>query len=196
ILLCYAGEPAEGTRLTAALRTMPGLMMDQVGPIPFTRIDEVAQDPVDPLPHTLWATMTSALDDSTIAQLARIAPRGAAPYTIAEVRHVGGGARPEPDRLGLAHWSGDFLLTTISVTPEPAALAAAEELGDRLDAAFAGASTGMTPLNFTDGPQRVARAFTAAHLARLRDIKRAYDPAGIFGGDRSIMSTVDGADAG
>jgi len=154
--------------------------------MPFTRSDEIAQDPADPLPHSLWATMLSTFDDSVIARLASIAPRGAAPYTIMEVRHVGGGPRPAADRRGLAHWSGDFMMETISVTPQPEALAAAVGFETRLDAELADVSTGMTPLNFVGGADRVGRAFTPEHLARLQEIKGRYDPANVFGGDRPL----------
>lgn len=186
VLGCFAGDPADGDRWTRQLRTVDGLLMDTFGPLPITRIDEVAQDPVDPLPHWVWGTMLSRCDDSVIERLARIAPRGAAPYVILEVRHVGGGVRPDPDRQGLAHWSGDFMLELISATPVPAAVAAAEALGSQLDDELADASTGMTPLNFVGSADRVGRAFTQQHLDRLREIKRRYDPANLFGGDRPL----------
>jgi hypothetical protein len=78
------------------------------------------------------------------------------------------------------------MLELISATPVPAAVAAAEALGSQLDDELADASTGMTPLNFVGSADRVGRAFTQQHLDRLREIKRRYDPADLFGGDRPL----------
>jgi FAD/FMN-containing dehydrogenase len=186
IMLCHTGDPDLGAQLVAPLRRVNGCIMDQVGPMPFTRIDELNQDPVDPLPHSLWSTMFTDLTDATIDHLTGIAPRDAEPYTILELRHIGGGVRPPADRAGLAHWTGNFLFYTISVTPEPAAVSAADEMGARFESLFAGASTGLAPLNFLGERQHVGQAFTDAHLARLKEIKRRYDPDGVFGGDRML----------
>jgi FAD/FMN-containing dehydrogenase len=187
VLVCYAGDDATGIKLTEPLRGVPGMVLDELGHMPFLNVDAIAQDPVDPLPHLLWSTMIGQLDDATIASMAQIAPRGVEPYIILEARHVGGGLRPEPDRLGLAHWSGDFILSSIAVTPTPDAYAAAVVMGAQHDAMFANVSTGMTPLNFLDSPEAVSRAYTPAHLARMLTIKQAYDPTGMFGADRAIV---------
>jgi FAD/FMN-containing dehydrogenase len=186
IMVCHAGDPELGARLVAPLRRVNGFIMDQFGSMPFTRIDDLSQDPVDPLPHSLWSAIFTDLTDATIEHLARIAPRDAEPYAILELRHIGGGVRPPADRAGLAHWSGNFLCYTISITPEPAAISAADEMAARFDSLFAGASTGLAPLNFLGERQPVGQAYTDAHLARLNEIKRAYDPDGVFGGDRMV----------
>ncbi len=190
VMACYAGDPDAGAGVVAPLRDVPGRVLDEIATMPFLQIDNVSQDPVDPLPHSIWCTMLRDLDDATIAKMAAIAPRGTLPYLLMEIRHVGGGVRPPADRLGLAHWSGDFLVDTVSFTPDRHAFAAATAMADRLDAEFADVSTGMTPLNFVSGQQRVARAFTPAHLDRLRRIKDVYDPDRLFGGDRSISTAM------
>jgi len=193
---CYAGSAEEGVRLAAPLREIGGLLMDDLGPMPSTRIDDIARDPVDPLPHLMWGSMLSTVDDASLTRLSEIAPRDAAPYVVLELRHIGGGVRPEPDRAGLAQWNGDFMLETISFAPTPEALSAGITLGDRLDDVLADVSTGLTPLNFVGTPDRVRRAWTPEHLARLREVKRAYDPDGIFGAtarfpvDIGYISTV------
>ena len=190
VMVCYAGDEAAGTKLTEPLRAVEGMIQDEVGPMPFLRVDEVSQDPVDPLPHSIWATMTAGLDDATIASLTEISPRDAQPYTVLEIRHFGDGVQPDPDRLGLAHWSGDFLIEAISVTPTPDAYAAAAAMSDRLDVTFGPASTGMIPLNFVNSAADVDRAFTPEHMARLLSVKSAYDPANMFGGDKPILRTA------
>ena len=47
-------------------------------------------------------------------------------------------------------------------------------------APFARYATGGTFLNFLKDPSRTASAYTAANWARLREIKRAYDPDNVF----------------
>lgn len=47
--------------------------------------------------------------------------------------------------------------------------------------------TGGTFLNFLSDPSRVETAFTAANLARLRQVKAAYDPGNFFRVNHNIM---------
>ena len=45
------------------------------------------------------------------------------------------------------------------------------------------------------GPEVVARAFPPAHLERLRDLKRRYDPTGLFRDNFFIDPAAAGAEA-
>jgi FAD/FMN-containing dehydrogenase len=188
LMMLFAGAPETGAALVEPLRRIDGLLMDQVGPRPFTTVDQVSQDPVDPLPHVLWSTMLRDVTDASIDDFVSISPRGAEPYTIMEIRHVGDGVRPAPDRQGLAHWSGDFLLMTITVTPMPEALAAAKSMAEGFDRRFADTSSGLVPLNFVAEPSDVGRAYTAEHMKRLLAIKTSYDPGNVFGGDKGLLT--------
>jgi FAD/FMN-containing dehydrogenase len=54
------------------------------------------------------------------------------------------------------------------------------------DPAIAACATGGTFLNWLPDPSRTHTAFTAANYARLREVKRAYDPDNVFGLAKNI----------
>jgi FAD/FMN-containing dehydrogenase len=54
--------------------------------------------------------------------------------------------------------------------------------------------TGGSFLNFLKEPSRTRDAYTAADLARLLDLKRAYDPDNVFGVGHDIVASPCGAD--
>ena len=51
--------------------------------------------------------------------------------------------------------------------------------------------TGGSFLNFLKDPSRTADAYTAADHARLRELKRAYDPANVFGAGHNIAPATE-----
>jgi hypothetical protein len=54
--------------------------------------------------------------------------------------------------------------------------------------------TGGSFLNFLKDASRTRDAYTAADLARLLELKRAYDPDNVFGVGRDIVSPPSVAD--
>ncbi|MEV4887983.1 FAD-binding oxidoreductase [Nonomuraea sp. NPDC055795] len=182
VCLCATGSGAED--LVAPMRAVPGLVVDMAGPLPFTEIDAVTRDPVDPLPYTMRGEMVTELSDAVIDYLVEVAPRGAEPYVFILIRHVAG--LPHADDAGLGYWQGDFAVGAVSMVPDERAAAEVAAFGDRFSAALAGSATGFVPLNFMGAPEQVVRAFTPEHLRRLAEVKQRHDPAGMFGGDRAI----------
>ncbi|MFI9552418.1 FAD-binding oxidoreductase [Nonomuraea endophytica] len=182
VCLCATGSDAE--ELVAPMRAVPGLVADLAGPLPFTEIDAVTRDPVDPLPYTMRGEMVTELSDAVIDYLVEVAPRGAEPYVFILVRHVAG--LPHADDAGLGYWQGDFAVGALSLVPDERAAAEVAAFGDRFSAALADSATGFVPLNFMGVPEQAARAFTRGHLRRLAEVKQRHDPAGMFGGDRAI----------
>ncbi|MFI6604291.1 FAD-binding oxidoreductase [Nonomuraea sp. NPDC050536] len=166
------------------LRAIPGLVDDTTGPMPFTRIDEITQDPRDPLPISINAEVLTELSDGVIDHLASIAPRGAEPYLMLMVRHVGGGDHADSRASGSAYWSGEFVVATISI----GAGQEIRDFGKRLAAGLGPAANGRVPFNFVGEPGEMCRVFTAEHERRLAELKRRHDPAAMFGGDRPITT--------
>jgi len=187
VVLCSVGDPAETDRLLAPLRAVPGLLLDEVRTMPYREIDSVAMDPVEPLPVDLWTGLLTDLPDQVLDELVRRAPREAAPYLALQLQHVGGGRRPAEDRAGLAHWTGEFIVHMVSVTPGSAARMVARVAGDHLAEALDRHLTGYVPLNFFGARDRIESAFLPDHLARLCAVKAHYDPQNVFGGDRALV---------
>lgn len=187
ICLCHSGPDfSRIDQLLRPLRGIPGLLADLTALIPFTRADEITQDPVDPLPYTLRSEMLAELSDSVIDHLVEIAPRGAEPYILVLARHVAG---LPASTSGLAYTNGAFALEAISVVPDEGAMDAARAFGERLSAGVASAATGSVPFNFMTGPDQVPLAYSDEHAERLAQLKKRYDPTGMFGGDRALTPT-------
>ncbi|WP_084958780.1 FAD-binding oxidoreductase [Thermoactinospora rubra] len=191
ICVCHSGPDfGEVDRLLAPLRAVPGLLADTVRPMPVTQIDDVAQDPVDPVPFMLRAEMLTEIDDRLIGHLVDVAPRDAAPYLLIFIRHLAGMPRPSGPRGGLAWWQGDFVIEAVSLLPSVSMAAPIKAFGDRLSNAASAVATGYAPLNFIGNPEEVGLAFTPECARSLVELKKRYDPTDMFGGDRLLQTST------
>jgi hypothetical protein len=195
VVLCSLDGRGPTDGLLAPLRRNPGLLLDTVGPMPFTELDSVCMEPVEPRPIRRWAGVPTPTGDARPAEavldaIAELAPRRDAGYVSLQLHHVGGGVRPPEDRAGLAYWCGDHIVQLVSVTPGPEAVAAARRAGADLAAALDGRLTGYVPFTFLGEDDPVISAFRPDHLRRLLEVKADYDPNGILGGDRALAPRV------
>lgn len=184
---CWSGDLDEGAALVDQWRAWRPPVMDLFGPMPFSAVDSISQDPVDPMPAMVTTECFDTLPDAAIDVLvdAAVPAPGRAPMLVfAELRQMGGAVRRGAQGAAndLAR-SGEFLLEMVGV-PTDAHVALALEAHLRWTrAALAPFVTGAAYLNFTEGPEkqeRTASAFSAGHLARLRAVKQALDPRDRF----------------
>ncbi|MEV0389014.1 FAD-binding protein [Nonomuraea sp. NPDC050643] len=154
----HAGTAGEAGRLLAPLFRAAGpALLDE------TRENTYAATAMGGTPNR-HMDMFDTVPDAVIGTLVRTAERA---QTV-EIRHWGGAmGRPGPDAGPVGHRS--TRLSVIVDTPVPGL---AEELRPY--------ANGGTFLNFLADPSRTAAAYGAADHARLRDVKRAYDPDGFF----------------
>jgi FAD/FMN-containing dehydrogenase len=147
----YAGDPDEAERALLPLRAAAGpALLEGFRPM---RYADAAMGGTPPRHLDLLDT----LPDELIAALVETGERA-----TVEVRHWGGAmARPAPDAGPVGHRSAPLSVIVSEPAPELAA-------------------TGRTFLNFLSDTTRTASAYTAADHARLRDVKRAYDPSNLF----------------
>ncbi len=79
-----------------------------------------------------------------------------------------------------------YLLTGLTIVPSPDLAPLVSAALDQLFTTFAPWSTGTAPLTFLDRDESIRRAYPAATVDRLRAVKAAVDPAGIFRGNRPV----------
>ena len=96
-----------------------------------------------------------------------------------EVRHWGGATRRVEGNGPVGHRDVPFSMTIAG--PAEAAAPLAER------------ATGGSFLNFLHDTTATHRAYTAADLARLRELKRAYDPDNVFGRTHTIRPAAGSA---
>ncbi|WP_052423285.1 FAD-binding oxidoreductase [Nonomuraea candida] len=154
----YAGPAEQARRLLAPLYAAAGpALLDETRPGTYA---EAAMGGT-PVRHL---DLFDTVPDEVLAALVRAAETA---QTV-EIRHWGGAmSRPGPDAGPVSHRS-----TRLSVIVDTVVPGLAEELRP-----YAG---GGTFLNFLADPARTAAAYTRADYARLREVKRAYDPDAFF----------------
>lgn len=186
---CFTGDVDAGRRVMDQWRRLAPPEIDLWGELAFTQVDEISQDPVDPLPAVVSGGWLPRLDRTGAGALAEatFSIDGPPALLLAEVRHVGGAVtRGDRANTVLGHRDHELLFHTVGVpmAHDVETIGAVQrELSDRLGVA-------APYLNFTDREQRrgsSAAAVDPGHRARLRELQRRLDPARImrFGVDHT-----------
>lgn len=183
---CYCGPSDEGEALIRPWRDWQTPMMDLFGPMPFSEVARISQDPTEPMPSFTTGAWLRELPDDAVATLVRYATlrAGHAPLVFLEVRHAGGAIRRvDPAGSAFGHRDAELLLHLIGMAPTPQQWAALADYTGRLKAELRPWLTGTVYLNFLEGEEAVARVrdgFPAETFARLATLKARYDPDNRF----------------
>jgi FAD/FMN-containing dehydrogenase len=180
----WTGDPAEGEHWFAAMRDAAPVLLDDVALKPYTDIDSVHTDPLDPLPaHEAATVLTDFPAEAADRLLALTGPGSGSPQVLVEVRQMGG-AVGRGGAHGSAFCARDaayaLLLVGIAGTP------GTEAHGDAVLKALAPWTGGHRMPNFTFAGKDYLDAYDATTLARLRRAIRTYDPDGVMAIGRAI----------
>jgi FAD/FMN-containing dehydrogenase len=174
----WTGDAEEGERHFAEIRGAAPVILDDVSDRPYTEIDAVHTDPLDPMPvHEAAAVLKEFTTETMDALLALTGPGSASPQVLAEVRQMGGAiARPgeHPAAFGSRDAAYSLLIVGIAEIPGVQDHAAA------ILEAMRPWTGGHRLPNFTFTPEEYADAYDEATLARLRRAIRTYDPEGVM----------------
>jgi FAD/FMN-containing dehydrogenase len=182
----YAGDPDEGLRVLAPLRSFAQPIGEIAGLLPFNAVQR-AFDPFFPNTGAVIAHWKSqyldALTDAAIDVVADRAEHRSAPSTMVFVMHLGGAVQRAPaDQSPLARrarFVANFMGNWSDPRDTPEHVAWVRDAWDRL----APHSTGAVYLNFlgqepdADG---LVRATFGPSYDRLVGIKKKYDPTNFF----------------
>lgn len=152
--------------------------MDTFATIPTVELGALHMDPPGPsaamLDHVL-------LDDVPDALIAALVGAGGPPLVSIELRQLGGALSADrPDCGAQGSIDGAFIMNAVAMTPDAASVPVATERLVALAGALAAWDTGRRYLNFVDSPADPARSLRADAIARLRAVKAAHDPTGLF----------------
>jgi FAD/FMN-containing dehydrogenase len=181
----YCGDDlAEGERLVAPMRAAGRIVLGFVHPMLPTEMDAVHMDPTDPMPGWEKGLLLGELAAETVdAFLAAAGPQVEVPLIMAEIRMMGGALARQP-RVPNAVSGRDAAWSVLVVGPMVPELAEVlPHIGRGVLAAlqpWAAAGSLVNFLGDVSGPGEVAAAFEPAPRARLLDLKREVDPAGVF----------------
>jgi hypothetical protein len=176
----WTGDPDEGARLLNELRAVAPVILDDAALKPYTAVDSVHADPVDPMPVIDPAILMHGFPAEAAEMLLAVAGYGSgSPQVMVEVRQLGGAYAREPEHPNaFDHRDAAYSLLVVGMAPDPRAAAHAE----LVFAAMADWDTGTVWPNF--GPvsdvRAARRAYDEATLQRFAEINRRYDPAGVL----------------
>lgn len=180
----HLGDEVTGERLLAPMRRFGPALLDTVATMPYTALDRISEDPDHPVPIYERSAMLRSLDDDTLASLlAGVGPEAETTVVMCELRQMGGAlARPAqvPDAIGVR--GEGFAFFALGVLAPPIAQLVPGQV-DALMRSLEPHSGGRTFVNLHGVPRDRAdraRPWPAATYERLRELKGAYDPAGLF----------------
>jgi hypothetical protein len=174
----WAGDAEEGKRRFAAIRESAPVLLDDVALKPYTAIDSVHTDPLDPTPaYEAAAVLTDFPSEAADALLALTGPGSASPQVLVEVRQMGGATAREGDHeSAFCSRGAAYSLLTVGIAGTPGVESHAAAILEALSP-----WTGGHRLpNFTFAPEEYVDAYDEPTLTRLRRAIRTYDPQGVM----------------
>jgi FAD binding domain len=181
----FLGSEEDGVELFKPLREL-GPEMDSVGMVPPAALSDMAMDPVDPLPYLSAHSMVDDLTEDAIDEAAQMAKD--APVPIMEFRHLGGAASRAPEGCGaIGSLPGEYLTFAVIPVFDPGTVPQIEAGLKAFEGAFAANDVGRY-LNFTEVETDLSTMFPPETLARLREVKAAYDPDDAIRGNHAVRA--------
>ena len=183
----YMGDEASGSDLLKPLRDL-GPALDTFAMVAPADIAELHMDPPQPVPYTGEGQMLGPLNGEAIDRfVAAVGPESGSPLVSAEIRHVGGAlSRPQPHHGALSTFDADYLTFAVGMVLSEEMYRANRSQLDRLAEALGPYDNDRSYLNFAERRIDPARFYTPSVYRRLREVKRAFDPADLFRANHPI----------
>ncbi|TQN38151.1 FAD/FMN-containing dehydrogenase [Blastococcus colisei] len=181
----YSGTDfEEGERLVAPMKAAGRILLGFIGPIRSTEMDAIHMDPVDPMPAWEKGMLLADLTEQTVdALLAAAGPQVDIPLIMIELRLMGGAFGRQAAVPNAVPGRGGAYAVYVIGPGIPELAQVVPLVGRGVLAALAPWKAPETVINFlgeVSGPEEVAAAYLPATIERLREVKRAVDPDGIF----------------
>ncbi|HEY8465528.1 MAG TPA: FAD-binding oxidoreductase [Solirubrobacterales bacterium] len=183
----FLGPEAVGADVIAPLRELgPG--MDTFGMVGPDALLALHMDPPEPVPGLGAGGMLADLNDDVITAVDETIGAGTdSPLITFEFRHLGGAlARRGTGALGSL--DGAFLTYGAGMVTGPEAVAAITERLRAVYEALEPVVGGRPYMNFIEERTDTSAMFEPAAYERLRSVKAAVDPDGLFRGNHEIAA--------
>lgn len=171
----------EATAHLAPWRTIGEPIIDTWSRVPASSLLDLHMDPPGPVPGRGHGFDIDALDDAAIdALLGAAQPETITPLLAVELRQLGGAVGRPAATGGSVRRRNGFGCYAVGIAPFPEAGAAVDARIDELIEALRPWCSGRFAPNFAERGGDADGAFDDADLDRLRAVRRAIDPDGIF----------------
>ncbi len=191
IVVCYGGDPAEGERVIAPLRTHTPPAVDLVQPMPYTALQQLLDPTLPAGMHNHWGgDFLAELPDDAIDAFCAAAI--AAPSALTQILILPGGgqlARVDDDAMAIGQRQAPWNTHLLTMWRDPADSPRNLEWLRALQREISPHTTGRAWLNFLgdEGETHVRRALGRHRYERLQSIKRRYDPDNLFHLNQNIL---------
>lgn len=174
----WTGDAADGERWLAPMRAAAPMLIDDVAEKPYTAIDSVHTDPLDPVPGSeAGAVLTDFPAEAAEALLAVAGPGSNSPQILVEVRQMGGAtARAGEHDSAFCSRAAAYSVLVVGIAVVPGV----QDHGRSVLAALAPWTGGHRLPNFTFSAAELPSAYDDWTRARLRHAIRRYDPKGVI----------------
>jgi hypothetical protein len=178
----FIGAAAEGAALLDPLRSLATPLIDGWDQIPVAGLSRINGDPEQPAPGLTHHTVVGELNaDAANAFIEVVGPDSGTPLLGAATRHLGGALANAPAGAGaLGAVEGEHVIAGVGLVMAPEMASPISTALDAMVAAMEPWATGADYLNFADRPSDASKAFDHRTLERLREVKAAVDPDGLF----------------
>lgn len=186
VLACYDGPAGQGPQVTGSLRKLGRVVLDLSGPLRFPEVQRFLDADYPDGRLYYWKSIyLPRMTDDVHAALADAAATRPSPRSSVDVWYLGGAVGRVPSTAtAFSHRSSPYLIGIEACWDEPEASHANIEWARRLYSRLEPLSSGETYLNFAgfgeDGRSDLMRAAYGVNEARLREVKRRYDPGNVF----------------
>jgi FAD/FMN-containing dehydrogenase len=185
LILGYNGPIADGEKVLALARRFGKPLADLVGPIPYTAQQKLLDDPnATHGLHRYWrSAFTEKVSDELVDALVEAASHFSSPLSGLVFLYMhGAAARVSPTETAFAprraQWDFDAIGQWANGAESAQHIQWVRSLWDKIEPQLQG-SAYVNHLSQDDKPEKV-RASYGSNYARLREIKRTYDPNNLF----------------
>lgn len=189
IIVCWTGDLEEGQQAIAPLRALASPVADTVRPMPYKDIYLSTGHQEMRHGFSLRSMFADELSDEAIETFLDAMRNASSPYSLLHLRGLGGAmARVDNDATAFAHRDARYLVGVIAVWLEEAEgpvphHAWTVETWNRIRHEGRGVYVNFIT---AEGNERIHDAYPPATLARLTEVKRAYDPDNLFRFNQNI----------
>ena len=190
VVCCYAGDPADGEKAFAPLVEFVPQGLAMVQPMPYVAVQQLIDAGNPKGMRGYWTgDFFASLPDEAVDTLVELATKPLSPLTQT-ILIPGGGAigRVAEDAMAFGNRQDPFNIHYLGMWADPAGDEANIAWTKNLSGAMKPWTTGRVYLNFLadEGQDRIEAGFGPEKYARLRQLKRKWDPQNLFRHNQNI----------
>jgi FAD binding domain/Berberine and berberine like len=191
--LCHVGPLDEGRRAVERLRAFGPPVVDLLGPMPYTAVQQMFDDGMPFGRHVyLRSDHLTGLSDEVIKLCVQHAAAVTSPRSVIVIIPIGGAvARVGEHDTAFSHRDTPFDIDIFAIWTDPRESDRHVQWGRSFGEALRPFSKGVYVNEMgIEGEDRIRAAYNAANYARLVELKNMYDPTNFWRLNQNIKPTV------